>query len=52
MFLFSTLMGTLAGRIGRKAAFYRHYQDKYDLVEQIFEEAMQTMMHNSALTAK
>jgi AcrR family transcriptional regulator len=27
-----------------RAAFYRHYQDKYDLVEQIFEEAMQTMM--------
>lgn len=23
-----------------RAAFYRHYQDKYDLVEQIFEEAM------------
>jgi AcrR family transcriptional regulator len=29
-----------------RAAFYRHYQDKYDLVEQIFEEAMQTMMHD------
>lgn len=27
-----------------RAAFYRHYQDKYDLVEQIFEEAMQTMV--------
>ena len=24
-----------------RAAFYRNYQDKYDLVEQIFEEAMQ-----------
>jgi len=23
-----------------RAAFYRNYQDKYDLVEQIFEEAM------------
>jgi|SRR5579859_3415111 len=23
-----------------RAAFYRHYHDKYDLVEQIFEEAM------------
>jgi AcrR family transcriptional regulator len=23
-----------------RAAFYRHYQDKYDLVEQIFEEAV------------
>src|SRR5579883_3191390 len=29
-----------------RAAFYRHYQDKYDLVEQIFEEAMQTMMRD------
>lgn len=29
-----------------RAAFYRHYQDKYDLVEQIFEEAMQAMMHD------
>src|SRR6266566_7781227 len=29
-----------------RAAFYRHYQDKYDLVEQIFEEAMLTMMHD------
>ncbi len=27
-----------------RAAFYRYYQDKYDLVEQIFEEAMNTMM--------
>ena len=29
-----------------RAAFYRHYQDKYDLVEQIFEEAFQTMIHD------
>ena len=29
-----------------RAAFYRHYQDKYDLVEQIFEEAMQMMIHD------
>ncbi len=27
-----------------RAAFYRYYQDKYDLVEKIFEEAMHTMM--------
>jgi AcrR family transcriptional regulator len=27
-----------------RAAFYRHYQDKYQLVEQIFEDAIQTMM--------
>lgn len=26
-----------------RAAFYRHYQDKYDLVEQIFAEAMCTL---------
>lgn len=26
-----------------RAAFYRSYQDKYDLVEQIFEEAMNTL---------
>jgi AcrR family transcriptional regulator len=28
-----------------RAAFYRNYQDKYDLVEQIFEEAMQTLLN-------
>lgn len=27
-----------------RAAFYRNYQDKYDLVEQIFDEAMQTLL--------
>ncbi|HLW00607.1 MAG TPA: TetR/AcrR family transcriptional regulator [Ktedonobacterales bacterium] len=26
-----------------RAAFYRNYQDKYDLVEQIFEEAMRAL---------
>ncbi|HEX6290578.1 MAG TPA: TetR/AcrR family transcriptional regulator [Herpetosiphonaceae bacterium] len=26
-----------------RAAFYRHYQDKYDLVDQIFEEAMSAL---------
>jgi len=28
-----------------RAAFYRNYQDKYDLVEQIFEEAMSTLFN-------
>jgi AcrR family transcriptional regulator len=28
-----------------RAAFYRSYQDKYDLVEQIFEEAMSTLFN-------
>lgn len=27
-----------------RAGFYRYYQDKYDLVEQLFEEAVCTMM--------
>src|SRR5258708_5715561 len=27
-----------------RAAFYRYYHDKYDLVEQLFEEAMHTLM--------
>src|SRR6266545_4128330 len=27
-----------------RAAFYRNYQDKYDLVEQIFEEAMSALI--------
>jgi AcrR family transcriptional regulator len=27
-----------------RAAFYRNYQDKYDLVEQIFEEAMTALL--------
>jgi AcrR family transcriptional regulator len=28
-----------------RAAFYRNYQDKYDLVEQIFAEAMRALLH-------
>ncbi|MFL5653627.1 MAG: TetR/AcrR family transcriptional regulator [Ktedonobacteraceae bacterium] len=28
-----------------RAAFYRHYQDKYDLVEKIFEEMVAEVMH-------
>lgn len=31
-----------------RAAFYRNYQDKYDLVEQIFDEAMQALMNSVA----
>src|SRR5215210_1010591 len=27
-----------------RAAFYRNYQDKYDLVDQIFEEAMRSLL--------
>src|SRR3954465_7532816 len=27
-----------------RAAFYRNYQDKYDLVAQIFEEAMSSLL--------
>src|SRR5207249_5570671 len=27
-----------------RAAFYRNYQDKYDLVEQVFEEAMSALL--------
>jgi AcrR family transcriptional regulator len=30
-----------------RAAFYRNYQDKYDLVEQIFEEAMDALFKAS-----
>jgi len=29
-----------------RAAFYRNYQDKYDLVEQIFEEAMSDLLNS------
>ena len=28
-----------------RAAFYRNYKDKYDLVEQIFAEAMQALFN-------
>ena len=28
-----------------RAAFYRNYQDKYDLVEKIFEEAMSALLN-------
>lgn len=44
---FNTLtVGALTERaMVSRAAFYRSYQDKYDLVEQIFEEAMSTLFH-------
>ena len=29
-----------------RAAFYRNYQDKYDLIEQIFEEAMSVLLNS------
>jgi AcrR family transcriptional regulator len=31
-----------------RAAFYRNYQDKYDLVEQIFDEAMSSLLNTVA----
>jgi AcrR family transcriptional regulator len=41
-------VGALAERaMVSRAAFYRNYQDKYDLVEQIFEEAMDALFKAS-----
>jgi AcrR family transcriptional regulator len=38
-------VGELTSRaLVSRAAFYRNYQDKYDLVEQIFEEAMSALL--------
>src|SRR5260370_11859048 len=34
-----------SGAMVRRAGFYRTYQDKYDLVEQIFEEAMSALLN-------
>ena len=44
---FETLtVGEIAERaMVSRAGFYRYYQDKYDLVEQLFEEAVQAMMN-------
>ncbi len=40
----SLTVGEITGRaLVSRAAFYRNYQDKYDLVEQIFAEAMQAL---------
>lgn len=40
----SLTVGEIAERaMVSRAAFYRYYQDKYDLVEQIFAEAMQAL---------
>ncbi len=37
-------VGEIAGRaMVSRAAFYRNYQDKYDLVEQVFAEAMSAL---------
>src|SRR5437762_12587153 len=39
-------IGELTSRaLVSRAAFYRNYQDKYDLVEQIFEEAMSALLN-------
>jgi AcrR family transcriptional regulator len=35
-----------------RAAFYRYYQDKYDLVEKIFEEAMDTLIREMDLRGR
>lgn len=35
-----------------RAGFYRYYQDKYDLVEQLFEEAVQAMMNDLSAHAR
>jgi len=41
----SLTIGELSERaMVSRAAFYRNYQDKYDLVEQIFEEAMSALL--------
>ncbi|QBD79569.1 TetR/AcrR family transcriptional regulator [Ktedonosporobacter rubrisoli] len=44
---FDTLtVGEIAQRaMVSRAAFYRNYQDKYDLVERIFEEALDTLLN-------
>jgi AcrR family transcriptional regulator len=44
---FETLtVGEIAERaMVSRAGFYRYYQDKYDLVEQLFAEAVQAMMN-------
>ncbi len=45
-------VGELASRaMVSRAAFYRNYRDKYDLVEQIFEEVMSTLRGAMAHTA-
>jgi AcrR family transcriptional regulator len=39
-------VGEITGRaMVSRAAFYRNYQDKYDLVEQIFTDAMQVLFN-------
>jgi AcrR family transcriptional regulator len=39
-------VGEITGRaMVSRAAFYRNYQDKYDLIEQIFAEAMQALVN-------
>jgi AcrR family transcriptional regulator len=40
-------VGELASRaMVSRAAFYRYYQDKYDLAEQLFEETMQALVND------
>ncbi|GCE07549.1 TetR/AcrR family transcriptional regulator [Dictyobacter aurantiacus] len=43
----SLTVGEIARRaMVSRAAFYRYYQDKYDLVEKIFEDAIETLTHD------
>src|SRR6266702_89306 len=51
---FETLtVGEIAERaMVSRAGFYRYYQDKYDLVEQLFEEAVQAMMNEVSAHAR
>lgn len=45
----SLTVGEITARaLVSRAAFYRNYQDKYDLVEQIFNEAMQALLTSIA----
>jgi AcrR family transcriptional regulator len=40
-------VGEIANRaMVSRAAFYRYYQDKYDLAEQIFEDTLQAMVND------
>src|SRR5258706_15753921 len=40
-------VGEIASRaMVSRAAFYRYYQDKYDMVEKIFEEMMDMVVHD------
>jgi len=49
----SLTVGEIAERaMISRAGFYRYYQDKYDLVEQLFEEAVQTLINETSAQAR